>query len=156
MDALNSISGGFRVKMRVGVISSAVNDDTGENIAEYAAANEFGRIVQTSDGAYFQLPRPAIRNTIAEKKGEWGDTLGALLRGGEQSADGVVSAINEAGKVMVQDIRNTIENSVPPPNAKSTVEAKRRKGRARPDQTLVDSGSFQRAIDYEVIPGGGE
>ncbi|WP_141554542.1 hypothetical protein [Xenorhabdus stockiae] len=54
----------------------------------------------------------------------------------------------------VEDIKDGIEQSLPPPNAPATVARKAKKGITSPDKTLVDTGSMQRAIDYEVIKGG--
>lgn len=141
--ALAAISANLQLKMNVGVLAGSTNEDTGELIAPYAAANEYGTL---------NIPaRPAFRNTVADKSGEWGETLSKLVASQSQDATGINKAFNVLGTVMVQDIRDTIEHSVPPPNAKATIDNKRRKGRANPTQTLVDSGSYQRSIDFEII-----
>lgn len=142
---LKSISSNLQLKMNVGVLSGATNEDTGQPIAPYAAANEYGTSTIPA--------RPAFRNTVADKSAEWGEMLSKLVDGNTQDATGIEKSFNILGQVMVQDIRDTIEHSVPPPNAESTVDAKRRKGRANPSQTLVDSGSYQRSIDYEIVTG---
>lgn len=143
--ALKGISSNLQLKMNVGVLAGSTNEDTGEPIAPYAAANEYGTA---------NIPaRPAFRNTVGDKSAEWGETLRKLVAGQTQDAAGIEKAFNVMGQIMVQDIRDTIEHSVPPPNAQSTIDAKRRKGRAKPDQTLVDSGSYQRSIDHEIING---
>ena len=144
--ALQAIASNVQIKMNVGVLAGSTNEDTGELIAPYAAANEFG----TPD-----IPaRPAFRITVADKSGEWGGAFGSLMKGQSQDEGGIKKAFDVLGVLMVQDIRDTIESSMPPKNAESTVAAKRRKGRANPEQTLVDSGSYQRAIDHEIIVGG--
>ena len=142
---LKGISANLQLKMNVGVLSGSTNEDTGEPIAPYAAANEYGTSTTPA--------RPAFRNAVGDQSAIWGETLGKLTSGNSQDAAGIERAFNILGQVMVQDIRDTIEHSVPPPNAQSTIEAKRRKGRAKPEQTLVDSGSYQRSIDYEIIKG---
>lgn len=145
---LESIAAKASIEMNVGILEGATNEDTGELIAPYAAANEYGT---------FNIPaRPFMRNTIADKSGEWAETLGKLIIGKSQTADGIEKAFNVLGTVMVQDIRDTIEHVVPPPNAEATIAIKTKKGRANPSQTLVDSGSMQRAIDFEIIKGDGK
>lgn len=144
--ALAAMGSNLKLQMNVGILAGATNEDTGEPIAPYAAANEFGTL---------HIPaRPFMRNTVAEKTGEWGETLGKLAKGKAQEPSGIEKAFNVLGTIMVQDIRDTIEHFIPPENADATVAAKIRKGRAQPEQTLVDSGSMQRAVDFEIISGG--
>ncbi|MBL3522872.1 hypothetical protein IM876_09370 [Serratia plymuthica] len=146
--ALAAISGNLQLQMNVGILAGSTNEDTGELIAPYAAANEYGTL---------NIPaRPFMRNTVAEKSGEWADKLGKLVANQSHDGEGVKKAFNVLGTIMVQDIKDTIEHSIPPPNAKTTVDNKRRKGRANPHQTLVDSGSMQRAVDFEIITKGSE
>lgn len=146
--ALKTIGDNMRVQMNVGILEGATNEDTGEKIAPYAAANEYGTL---------HIPaRPFMRNSVAEHSTQWVQSLGKLVEGQAKDASGVEKAFNVMGTLMVQDIRDTIEHSVPPHNAKATVDAKRRKGRAKPEQTLVDSGSMQRAVDFEIIKGDGK
>ncbi len=146
--ALKGISSNLQLKMNVGVLAGSTNEETGEPIAPYAAANEYGTSTIPA--------RPAFRDTVGDKSSEWGETLGKLVSGQTQDATGIEKAFNVMGQLMVQDIRDTIEHSVPPPNAQSTIDAKRRKGRASPEQTLVDTGSYQRSIDHEIIKGDDE
>ncbi|MDC9591053.1 hypothetical protein PSI23_17610 [Xenorhabdus sp. XENO-10] len=144
--ALSRIRGNLNVQMNIGILSGSTNEDTGEPIAPYAAANEFGTR---------NIPaRPFMRSTIANKSDEWKRLIGDQLRGQLQDESGVEAAFNTLGMIMALDIRDSIEKSLPPPNNPATVAAKTRKGRASPNQTLVDSGSMQRAIDYEVIKNG--
>ncbi|AOM39549.1 hypothetical protein [Xenorhabdus hominickii] len=145
--ALSRIRGNLNVQMNIGILSGSTNEDTGEPIAPYAAANEFGtRNIP---------PRPFMRSTIANKSGEWGQAIGALLQGNAQDSDRVESAFNILGMTIVQDIKDTIEQGVSPPNHPTTVAAKAHKGRAEPNKTLIDTGSMQRAIAHEIIKGGG-
>ncbi|MDE9557667.1 hypothetical protein KKJ06_20160 [Xenorhabdus bovienii] len=69
-----------------------------------------------------------MRSTIANKSGEWGQTIGTLLQGNAQDSDRVESAFNILGMTIVQDIKDTIEQGVSPPNHPTTVAAKARKG----------------------------
>ncbi|HDL6962225.1 TPA: hypothetical protein PXM28_001467 [Yersinia enterocolitica] len=143
--ALATIGQNLKLQMNVGILAGATNEDTGEPIAPYAAANEFGTLNIP--------PRPFMRNTVSEKSGEWGETFGKLVSEQAHDAGGIEKALSTLGAVMVQDIRDSIERSIPPPNADSTINNKRRKGRASPDKTLVDSGSMQRAVAFEIITG---
>ena len=133
------------ITMNVGVLAGATNEDTGELIAPYAAANEYGTLTIPA--------RPAIRNAVAEKTGDWASQLALGVSNIAEDAGAVDKAFNQLGLVMVQDIRDSIGSNIQPENAPSTVEAKRRKGRADASTTLIDSGSYQRAIDYEIIQG---
>ncbi|WP_447875894.1 hypothetical protein [Serratia fonticola] len=133
------------ITMNVGVLAGSTNEDTGELIAPYAAADEFGTSTIPA--------RPAFRITVAEKTGDWASQLASGVSNIAGDPESIEKAFNQLGLVMVQDIRDTIEEGVAPENAESTVKAKTRKGRAEPDKTLIDSGSYQRAIDYEIIKG---
>ena len=133
------------ITMNVGVLAGAPNEDTGELIAPYAAANEYGTLTIPA--------RPAIRNAVAEKTGDWASQLALGVSNIAEDAGAVDKAFNQLGPVMVQDIRDSIGSNIQPENAPSTVEAKKRKGRADASTTLIDSGSYQRAIDYEIIQG---
>ncbi|KLU14548.1 hypothetical protein AFK69_10055 [Xenorhabdus sp. GDc328] len=144
--ALERIANTQTIQVNAGILAGATNEDTGEKIAPYAAANEFGtRNIP---------PRPFMRSTIANKSDEWGKILGAQIKGRLQEVGGIEAAFETVGKEMALDIKDSIEQSLPPPNAPATVAKKTKKGRASPGQTLVDSGSMQRAVDFEVIKGG--
>ncbi|MCC8367094.1 hypothetical protein J8V57_12550 [Xenorhabdus sp. PB61.4] len=144
--ALALLAGTQSIEVRAGVLAGATNEKTGEPIAPYAAANEYGtRNIP---------PRPFMRSTIANQSDEWGRVLGAQLRGRLQESGGIEAAFETVGKIMADDIKDSIEQSLPPPNTPATVARKAKKGIASPDKTLVDTGSMQRAIDYEVIKGG--
>lgn len=142
---LKGISANLQLKMNVGVLAGSTNEDTGEPIAPYAAVNEYGTSTIPA--------RPAFRITVADKSSEWAGTLSKLTSGSSQNSASIEKAFNALGQVMVQDVRDAIEHSVPPPNKQATIDAKARKGRANPSQTLVDSGSYQRSIDYEIVTG---
>ncbi|WAT10147.2 hypothetical protein [Rouxiella badensis] len=137
------------ISMKVGVLDGATNPETGEKIAPYAAANEFGHMVR--GGKYFVLPRPAFRNTIAAKSDSWGDGLSYQLALKPISGESVKAALQLLGSVMVSDIQATIEAGEFAPLAPVTIAEKTKKGRAEPEKPMVDTGAYQRAIDYEII-----
>lgn len=95
-------------------------------------------------------PRPFMRSTIADKGKAWGDALKTQIQRNGTSMEGIRNALTAVGEMAANDIRQTIQNGVAPANAQSTVDKKRRKGNADPAHTLVDSGSMQAAISYEV------
>lgn len=146
--ALAAISANLQLQMNVGILAGATNEVTLEPIAPYAAANEYGTL---------NIPaRPFMRNTVAEKSGEWSETLTKLISNHSQDASGINKSFVTLGEVMVQDIRGTIDKIVPPPSAKATVDAKRREGIADPEKTLVHTGLMQKAINFEIITGESE
>ncbi|MBE8596853.1 hypothetical protein IQ209_10095 [Xenorhabdus sp. BG5] len=142
--ALERIANTQTIQVNAGILAGATNEDTGEPIAPYAAANEFG----TKNIP----PRPFMRSTIANKSNEWSQLLASQLHGRMQDGN-IEAAFDVVGKEMALDIKDSIEHSLPPPNAPETIARKRKKGIAEPEKTLVDTGSMQRAVDYEVIKG---
>lgn len=145
LKVLEALSGVKSITMNVGVLADATNEDTLEPIAPYAAANEFGTLTIPA--------RPAIRNAVAEKTGDWASQLASGVSDIAGDPESIEKAFNQLGLVMVRDIRDSIGSNNQPENAPATVEAKKRKGRADASTTLIDSGSYQRAIDYEIIKG---
>lgn len=131
--------------MNVGVLSGSTNEDTGELIAPYAAANEYGTLTIPA--------RPALRNAIAEKSIDWAEQLANGVKSANGKPGDIESVFNALGMTIVQDFVDSIESFTPPPNAPSTVKAKTKKGRAEPGKTLIDSGSYERSINYEIIKG---
>lgn len=145
MKVLAALSDVPSITMNVGVLAGATNEDTTELIAPYAIANEYGTSTIPA--------RPAFRITVAEKTGDWAGYLAEKVKGAAGDPSAIRGAFNGLGSVMVADIRETIEGGVEPENAESTVKAKARKGRAEPDKTLIDSGSYSAAINFEIIQG---
>ena len=133
-----------RATLRVGVMESARNLDTGEPVAPYAAANEFG----TS-----RIPaRPFLRSTIDAKGGEWADYLGKAIR----ARAPLETALALTGKRMTEDVKATIAGNMAPANAPSTIRRKLRQedegGGMMHSGTLIETGSLLRSIKYEVTP----
>lgn len=94
--------------------------------------------------------RPFMRTTVAQKKGEWAKNAARLMTGHPQGAE---AALQIMGDIMSKDIQATMETIVPPPLKPSTVAAKRRRGKSKPEQTLIDSGAMQEAVAFEVRGG---
>lgn len=130
-----------KVTARAGIPAGATTTD-GKSIPEYAVYNEMG----TS-----RIPaRPFIRTTVKEHQSEWCDTLAASLNYKEISRDGAKRSMGLVGEVMKSHIQQTIQQGSFAPNAKKTVEAKRRKGKVEPDHPLIDTGQMLDSIISEV------
>ena len=133
-----------RATLRVGVMENARNIDTGEPVAPYAAANEFG----TS-----RIPaRPFLRSTIDAKGTEWADYLGRAIR----ARVPLQTALKLTGEKMKSDVKATIAGNMAPANAPSTIRRKLRQedegGGMMHAGTLIETGSLLRSIEYEVTP----
>lgn len=122
----------------------SVDTETGEittgggsaaSVADVAAINEFGMGVPE---------RSFLRSTIDAGRGKYAK----LLRGiGQAMVAGKISPSRGAalvGEIVVGDIKQTIADGVPPPNAESTIVAK---GSSTP---LIASGQLRGAITYRV------
>lgn len=133
-----------RGKVRAGVLEGATSMETGEPIAPYAAANEYG----TAD-----IPaRPFIRSTIQREGEAWRKGLARMLTKGRPVGD----ALKLTGMRMAEDIQATINSNMRPPNSPATIQAKTKQvtgndpGETMTPGTLIDTGSMLRAVDYEV------
>jgi hypothetical protein len=143
-----------RPELRVGILEPSTNEE-GEKIARYAAYNEYG----TPRGI---PPRPFMRNTLAEKKGEW---LRIIRSRASANPDDIRGAFELAGEVASKDVMKTIEDGQFEALADSTVEKKRNRGKTHvnkkgakpasnnPEHPLIDTGAMQEAITYEVVNG---
>lgn len=133
-----------RATLRVGIMEGAKNIDTGEPVAPYAAANEFG--------VPGRIPaRPFLRSTIEAKGNEWADYLGRAIR----ASVPLQTALELAGEKMKSDVKATIAGDMAPANAPSTIRRKLRQedeGGMMHSGTLIETGSLLRSIDYEVTP----
>ena len=130
------------VVLRAGVMEGARNIDTGEPVAPYAAANEFG----TS-----RIPsRPFLRSTVDSRNSEWSDYLGRAIANGVKPRQ----AVELTGERMVSDVQATIASNMPPANAPSTIRRKLRQedkgGGLMHTGTLIDTGSLLRSITFKV------
>lgn len=133
-----------RATLRVGVMENARNIDTGEPVAPYAAANEFGTR---------RIPaRPFLRSTIDAKGHEWADYLGRAIR----ARVPLQTALELTGEKMKSDVKATIAGNMAPANAPSTIRRKLRQedegGGMMHAGTLIETGSLLRSIEYEVTP----
>lgn len=132
--------------LNVGFLEGATYPD-GTPVAAVAASNEYGRMVEVKHpkgdvaGTYYQMPRPFFRSMISKKSGEWGKSVGELLKANNYEAPRALSLMGDG---IAGQLRESIQELSDPALAPSTVEAK---GFAKP---LVDTGHMMNSVDFEV------
>lgn len=123
--------------VKVGILSDRYVNKNGENVLQYAIANEFGTE---------KIPeRSFIRSTADNQKNKWIDAVDedlGLIYENKLTAN---QALARLGTIGQKDIKETINNNVPPPNAESTI---RKKGSSK---TLIDTGAMLESIEYAVV-----
>lgn len=131
--------------VKAGILEGATSNESGENIATYAAHNEFG----TS-----KIPsRPFLRKTFNDNAQKWEDGLGRMLQTRTPA-----QALQLLGMKMQDDIVKTIKSDMPPKNSPETI-ARKMKGVTKGGKTvgshapgtLIDTGSMLNAVNYEVF-----
>lgn len=124
------ISGGQ--KLTVGFYAGSTEDD-GTPVATVAYINEFG-------GGNVP-PRPFFRSMIAKESPTWGKKFAKILKSNDVDVTTGMKLLGEG--VKDQLVQSIVEFS-DPANAASTIEAKGF------DKPLVDTGTMQRSVGYEV------
>ena len=113
----------------------------GTPVAAVAFWNEYGKMVNSKEGNYFQLPRPFFRRMIEKESKTWAPKIASLLKAKSVKTEEVLGLMGE-------DIKGALKQSIQefqsPPIAYSTAKAK---GNSKP---LVDTGQMLQAVDYEV------
>jgi len=120
--------------LRVGWLENSTYPD-GTPTAMVAAIVEYGR---PSIG---QPPRPAFRNMIADKSGEWPAAIAGLLKSNNYDA---VLALKQTGDAVAGQLRDSIAKITSPPLKPATVK---RKGFDKP---WIETGHALQSVDYEV------
>jgi phage gpG-like protein len=94
--------------------------------------------------------RSFMRSTLAKKKEEWIKKAAAHLRANPGDVGGMLAHLGETAS---KDMQAAIEEGIPPALKPETVKRKlKRKGSdGRPDLPLVDTGTLQEAITFEVL-----
>ena len=127
----------------VGIASAR---DPNSEIVKYASKNEFGDLTPEDGGA--PVPeRSFMRSTFDASVDKWGRRVASAHK--QDTAAGVLQGLELVGVIAVGDVVATINSSVPPPNAPSTIERKGSSG------TLIDSGRMKQSIHHELIAGDG-
>ncbi|MDD4700725.1 MAG: hypothetical protein PHI96_00735 [Desulfovibrio sp.] len=134
---LEALDGVFELK--VGVMEAATNGK-GQNVAEYAAANEFG--------VPGKIPsRPAMGETLDANESKYAEGLGDLLMAGMNPEE----ALGQLGEKVTADMVKSISRWETPPNKQSTVKAKLRKTGGRVGNApLYETGAYVGSISSEV------
>lgn len=136
---------GQKAALRVGILEGATysgegNTPAGTPVATVAVIQEFGAA---------GIPaRPFMRNTVLAKKAEWARDAAKLLKG---HPDGAAAAFTIMGDVMAKDIQQTIENGVAPSSSQQTIARKVKRGKQNAALPLVDTGTMQESISFEVV-----
>lgn len=108
----------------------------GLTVAENALIQEYGTDTIP--------PRPFLRKTLKQQK-KWAKFTKEMF---DANGDGTLTLEQIAGQVgimMKQDIQDSINSNIPPPNAESTI---RQKGSSK---TLIDTGTLRNSVQSEVI-----
>lgn len=109
------------------------------------------KTVKISPGVINIPPRPFMRNTVNANQAKWFRLLRNYLKRNDLR-DPLIwkKAFVYLGEIIESDIKATIESSVPPPNAPSTVRAKKARGNANPNATLQFRGNLLKSISYQL------
>ena len=126
--------------LRVGFKEGATEPD-GQPTALIAFLNEFGKIVRSKDGDYYQLPRPFFRIMISKESGDWGGKLGKLLVACDYDA---VAALKLLGEEIKGELQESIQALESPPLAVSTIK---QKGFSKP---LIHTSTMWKNVDFWV------
>lgn len=116
-------------------------DGISVTVAEVGLWNEFG----TKNSP----ERSFMRSAIDEGQGQiekWRMELMGKVMEGKMTLE---QALNAMGFRIMTLIQNKIKSNVPPPNADSTLAAKKRHGVA--PNTLIDTGLMLRSVTYKVV-----
>lgn len=132
----------------IGVLEGATYDGgrgtkAGQSVAQVAAAMEFG-----TDTVPVRKP---MQNTADLYGDKWAQGIVTLTKSRSTQPNAFVNAVDIVSEKAVKDMQMQIEGKNPPPLEESTKENKKRKGRSNPEQTLIDTGTFQRSIDKEMF-----
>jgi hypothetical protein len=142
--ACKELSSGLNV--RVGWFESAKYPN-GMPVAYNASIHEFG-------GGHVP-PRPFMRPTAEEQRGEWAKQFGRAAKAITDGKIDASAAFEQLGGMVAGDIRKTITAITAPPLKESTIAAKRRK-RADKKTTgnlskpLIDTGLMLASLTHVV------
>lgn len=126
----------------VGIHADAgVHDNAdGATVAQIGAYNEFG--TET-------IPeRSFLRSTMADKRAEYTRNINKIVKSALSGKRDARQGMGLLGRQAENDIKLTIRNLMTPPNAESTIRAK--KGANNP---LIDTGQMLNSIRWQYIEG---
>lgn len=122
--------------VQAGVLKGATYTD-GSPVAPVASANEWGEGGNT--------PLAFMRTTVAENQAKWGKGFGVLMKDSGNDSEKSLALL---GEQMKADIKRTLKRiGDAGGNSEETIA---RKGFDRPG---VDTGTMEKAIEFEVVMG---
>jgi hypothetical protein len=125
----------------IGIHEDAGAYPDGTSVVQVALWDEFG--TETSPERSF------FRSTLDRKEGQinqWREEMIKKIVDGEMTVE---KALETLGFRIREMIKNTIQSNVPPPNAPSTLDHKKREGVA--PRTLMESTLLLRSVEYKVV-----
>jgi hypothetical protein len=125
--------------VRVGFLEGATYAD-GKPVAQIAAINEFGAPEANIP------PRPFFRGMVERKKGEWAGDLGKIIVASDYDQD---VSLGLMGKLIEDQLQESIREFSSPENAESTIE---KKGFNKP---LIDTSHMLNSVSSEIKAGDG-
>ena len=130
-------------KLRVGWFPSSQypEDQGGGYVASVALTQEFGDPVQHIP------PRPFIRPTIANEKGNYGRYIRKLVKQRGIGADDVLDSV---GSLISADIQKTISLITSPPLAAMTIRLRQERGN-NSVKPLNDTGYMIATLTHDVV-----
>jgi hypothetical protein len=144
-DTVKAYLGDGENSVAVGILGgatySAESKSPGLPVAVVAAAHEFGTK---------NVPaRSFMRSTLAKKKEEWIRFFSVMLKVNRGNPRAAFAGLGEAA---AKDMLQAIEDGLKPALKPATVLAKlKRKGKeGSPDLPLVDTGTLEKALGYQV------
>jgi hypothetical protein len=149
-----SVQGLKDVEAKIKAIFKGVNRKPCVEVGVLEGASTAPRAFYNEFGTTHIPGRPALRNTIQEKSGRWGEIIGQGLKGKIQDPNAIIVALGQTGEAAKADFSDMIGSGVGPALAESTVKRKQAKGIAAADLQLVETGEYQRSIDYVTHPNG--
>lgn len=141
--ALTPYVKGDGTTVKVGILEGATYSGetapAGTLVAPIAAIHEFG-------GG--DVPaRSFMRSTVEREQGEWIKAAVAYLK---KNPAKVRQAFMLVGELASKAMQEAIEWGIDPPLAEETIARKRKRGKQNPDTPLIDTGTLQESISYEV------
>lgn len=148
--------------VKAGVLEGAKTAD-GKSVLDYAPIQEFGGQIKVTDkmrgflavnyGIHLRKdtthitipPRSFLRSTYQKHKREWFDIVARAIKAGKGEL-----ALEYAGIRMQDDIIQTIQGNMPPPNSAMTTMIKQKVAPAAVGKTLMQTGTLVHSINYEV------
>lgn len=134
------LEGADKLRAKVGWFPGSTEED-GTPCAEAAATNEFG------DPAQHIPPRPFIRPTVAEKRGEWAQKIQKGMRGVVRGQITTAEVLDAVGMTAAGDIRKAIKAVTNPPLSERTIKQRmarlsRKKITPSIVKPLIDTGTM--------------